>query len=262
LRVSEARQKEGYSVEIRVPFKRVAGYRPGDLGLALQVTVADSDRRDGRVKSAMTSGHGRVTFTRAKSGIDGFLRDLKAGPKDVRLHLKANVVGDRRLEHVLLVKGYVGIAGQGVPSGGYFYFHPPVRSPDDVRWVKLADLNGDAKAEVLVRYLERASNGRREIVAVYRYDSGGRFSRSFAHEVLKARGSRTLSNRLRWVPRRQKRGRRIVGHDIIVDKPTAHGFDRHNFVEDPSNDVFPILLPWGKQQRRVFRFEADEFSQR
>ena len=78
----------------------------------------------------MSSGTGRITFAQAKAGIDGFLRDLKAGPADMRMHQTADVVGDRRLEHVLLVKGYVGIAGDGLPSGGYFYFHPPVRSPD------------------------------------------------------------------------------------------------------------------------------------
>ena len=85
----------------------------------------------------------------------------------------------------------------GCPRADTSISTPPSAAPTDVRWVKLADLNGDAKAEVLVRYLERAANGRREVVAVYRYDSSGRFGRSFAQEVLKARGSRTLSNRLR-----------------------------------------------------------------
>lgn len=253
---AEALQTDGYSVELALPLAEVPGFREGVLGVPVSVTVFDADRRSGEIESRL-AGAGKLVFAQARADIDAFLEAVNAAGKPIRFRRSGDVYGDARLEQVLLVGRTLGIVGQGMPEGGFYYVELPARSADHVRWIRLVELNGDGKLEIVVRYVEHAANGRREIVELYRFNSAGKLVRPFAHEVLKGQGSRVLTNRVRFAKRRGARGL-----DLVIDRPAARGFDARNYREERSTSIYPILLPWDEPKQQTFRFEGDVFSVR
>jgi hypothetical protein len=263
--MAEAMQKQGYSVELRVPFKQIPGYRKGSPSFRGAVWVADSDSRAkmkiqtimGTARSART---GRFVFAQAQAELSGFLRDRGYSPTQVRMKKNVNVVGTRQVEQVVLVGRTIGIIGNELPGGAYFFIDLPVKQHSDVYWLRPMDLNGDGKAELVTRYVERAGNGRRELVVVFRFNDADKFVRSFGHEILKGQGRQVITNR--FTTRRRRRGRRPGGVDLIFDRPRAQGFTRESYREVPSGDCFSILLPWGEEKKRRFVFEGEEFSQK
>jgi hypothetical protein len=228
------------------------------------IAVADSDSRaQMKVQTVMATApstkRGAFVFAQASADLSSFLKDRGYSSGQVRTKLSADVVGDRRQEQVVLVGRTIGIVGDGLPGGSYFYLDLGVMQPRDIYWLKVMDLNGDGKGELVTRYIERAGNGRRELLAVFRFTQGEKFVRSFAHEILKGQGERMIVNRFALKPWRG--GKKKHGIDIIVDKPVAHGFSEETYRETPSSDAHPILLPWSEPRKRRFRFEGDEFSE-
>jgi len=266
IQMAEAMQKHGYSIELRIPFKQMAGFRKGAPAYPGAVQVADSDSKakmtvQSVIGTARSARQGRFAFAQARAELSNFLRDRGYGPGQVRIRANANVVGTRQVEQVILVGRTIGIVGDELPGGGYFYLDLPVQRPRDVYWLKLLDLNGDGKAEIVTRYVERAGNGRRELIAVFRFNDANKFVRSFAHEILKGQGTRVITNRFA-IKRRRRRGRKPGGVDLIFDKPAARGFTKESFREAPCADCFSIILPWEEEKRRHFVFEGDQFFQR
>ncbi|MCA9670639.1 MAG: hypothetical protein KC503_33815 [Myxococcales bacterium] len=263
VKIAESMQKRGWSVEIALPLRKLPGFRAGSPSMRASVSVADTDHPSAKKpQHVMRAPFSRISFAQQRANLLAFLKDKGFRASQIRFKRNANVVGDRRLEQVLLVGRTIGIVGDGLPGGGYFYLNLPVSSGRDVRWIKLVDLNGDGLQEILVQLVERASNGRRELVAIYRYNDSNQFVRPMQVEVLKAQGSRYIKNRFRMLRRRKrKRGQKRRGYDLWFDKPKAGGFDQSSYREAPASDAFPILLPWGETKKRGFRFEGEEFSQ-
>jgi hypothetical protein len=257
VRMAEARQLRGWSVELALPLSKVPGYRKGKEGVPLSVRFVDVDWR-GKVDSVVGSGPARLVVAQVVADLRAFLGAMKATRKQIRWRGSADVVGDKGIEQVLLVGTRVGIVGAGLPGGGYFYFSLPVKTAKDVRWVKLLDLNGDRQKEIVIRYTQRGSRGRRELVVVHRFDSVNKFVRPFAHELVKGQGKNVIENRLRFKRWRKRRRR---GLEIVIDKPTAKGFTQASYKENPATDVNPILLPWGETKKRRYRFEGDQYSE-
>ncbi|MCK5800965.1 MAG: hypothetical protein KAI47_27445, partial [Deltaproteobacteria bacterium] len=164
VRMAEAKKLGGWSVELALPLAKVPGYRAGREAIPLTINFVDADWR-GKVDSVISSGPARLVMAQVAAEFKTFLADMKVTSKDVRWHASADVVGDKGLERVLLFHKRVGIVGAGLPRGGYFYFDLPVKAARDIRWVKLMDLNGDRQKEIVIRYLQRGSGGRRGVVA-------------------------------------------------------------------------------------------------
>jgi hypothetical protein len=264
IKMAEAMQPKGYSVELRFPLKSVPGYKAGVAALPGAVWVADSDSKaQGKVQTVMgtapSGSKGSLTFAQAKADLSGFLKDRGYSTSDIRMKASADVVGDSRPEQVLLVGRTIGIIGEGLPGGSYFFLDL-AKKAKDIFWLKIVDLNGDKKMEILARYAERGGNGRRELVAVFRFDASNKFVRSFAHEILKGQGSSVVTNRFSLKPRKG-RGKKRGGVDLIFDMPKAQGFTEASYREIPAQDCFPILLPWDSTKKRHFRFEGEEYSQ-
>jgi hypothetical protein len=264
IRMAEAMQRGGYSVELRLPYKRLPGFRKGSPAYRGAVWVADSDSkakmRTETLMGTAPARRGEFSFAQARANLGLFLRDKGYGMHQVRARYHADVVGDKGVEQVVLVGKTIGIVGDHLPGGSYFFLDLPVRKPRDIYWLKPKDLNGDRKSELVVRYVERSGNGRREIISVFRFNDANRFVRSFAHEILKGQGKRMIVNRFRFKPWRGRRRKR--GVDLIFDRPAARGFTQDNYREAPTTDFFSILLPWGKEKKRHFRFEGEEYFQK
>jgi hypothetical protein len=259
MKMAEALQQHGYSLELQLPLGLLPGFRKGMTSFAAAVWVADSDSKAQRrtqtiLGTAPSAAEGRFVFSEAHRELQGFLQDKGYGPRDIRFDKQADVVGDKTAERVLLVGKTIAIMGQDLPGGAYFYLDLAVARAQDISWLKLVDLNGDKKVELLTRHLESSHNGRRELISVFRYNSSNRFVRAFVHEILKGQDDRTLSNRLTIKHHRQ-------GNDLMFDRPLAKGFTEKTYQEQPASDCFPILLPWGSEKSRTFRFEGDSYYQ-
>lgn len=253
IKVAEAMQPKGWSVELEIAIKAIPGHRSGQGAISVDISHVDVDWR-GKVDSRVSTGKSRLVIAQVVADLKGFLNDIGVNEKAIRRRYIADVVGDRGVEHILLVKKIIGIVGSGLPQGGYFYFNLPIAKAEDLLFLKLLDLNGDGQKEIVVRYLQRASSGRREILAVYRFTQTNKFTRPFAHEVLKGRGNAYIKNQVQFK-------RRKKGIDIVIAKPYANGFTQDNFRENPATDMHGILLPWSEKQKEVFRFEGDEYSE-
>jgi len=283
-KMAEAMQTGGYSIELFLPWKQVPGYKQGAPSFPGAVWVYDSDSKArGKVQTVMgtaASGQrGSFTFAQAKVDLSAFLKDKGFSAKDVRTKINADVVGDGRLEQVVLARGTIGVVGEDLPGGSYFYLDLPVKQGKDVYWLKVMDINGDGKGELVTRYAERAGNGRRELIAVYRFNDSNQFVRWFAHEILKGQGERMITNRFTMKPRKGSKGKVAKGKkgkkgkgktvrtsggsgvDFIFDKPAARGFTEQTFREEASQDCHSILLPWGETKKRQFRFEGEEYQE-
>jgi hypothetical protein len=264
VQMAEAMQKHGYSVELGIPLKSIPGYRAGVPSIPGAVWVADSDSKaKGQTETIMATAasakQGSFSFAQAKADLTAFLKDKGYSAKDIRAKINADVVGDSRQEQVLLAGKTIGVVGDGVPGGGYVFLDIGVPAKD-IYWLKVMDINGDGKGELITRYAERGRNGRRELLAVYRLDDSGKFTRPFAHEILKGQGERVITNRYVLKPRKRK-GKKKAGVDFLVDKPAAKGFTAETYQESPAADCFPILLPWGETKKRAFRFDGDEIQE-
>jgi hypothetical protein len=260
IEMAEAMQTGGYSIELRMPYRAVPGYRHGGPSFPGAVWVADSDSKAQRrtqtiMGTAPSTRGGRLVFAQARAELDSFLRDRGFSQGQIRMKRSADVVGDRQMEQILLVGHTIGIVGRELPGGTYFFLDLPVRQAKDVYWLKISDLNGDGKQELITRYVERSENGRRELIVVYRFNDSNSFVRSFAHEILKGQGKKTIVNR--YALKRRK-----GGVDLIFDRPVAKGFSKDTYREVSCTDCFSILLPWGEEKRRHFRFEGEEYFQK
>lgn len=258
VKMAEAIQTGGWAVELRLAMNRIPGFRPGQGAVHLEVAVADADWR-AKVETVMSTGGARLVVAQVMADLSAFLKSMKASQRDIRMRKAADVVGKRRVEQVVWLKRAIGIVGEDLPGGGFFYFNLPVAQAADIRWVRLMDLNGDRQKEIVTRYLQRGGGGRREVVAVYRFNQVNKFVRPFAHELLKGQGSRTITNRLSFKKRRRGRG-----IEIVVDEPKANGFTQQSYKENPAENIHGIILPWAEKekQKRVFRFTGDEYEER
>ncbi len=263
VKMAEALQRNGYSMELAILNSSIPGFRTGAPSFSGSVQVMDSDSKAGMrtqtVMSTAPAGRGRFVFAQAEAQMKAFLKARGYRRSQIRARAVVNVVGDKRLETVVLVGKTIGVLGEGLPQGGFFFYNLPVRKGKDVYWLKVMDLNGDGKQEMVTRFVERSGNGRRELIAVYRYTETNKFMRSFSHEILKGQKKKIILNRYAF--KKRKKRRKVLGVDLIFDKPQARGFTKETYKEAPSTDAQSIILPWDEEKKRHFRFEGEQYFQ-
>jgi hypothetical protein len=193
------------------------------------------------------AGLSTLEFAAARAAYEGFLTSVKAGPRDVSFDAIGNVTPTG--------KGRVVVAGTtlGILTDEYAYIGLPVRAKADIREVRLADLAGDGKDAVLVRYIERGGGGSREVLAAYRLAGEG-LRRVFGVEVAKSAGDKKLATKVSVAP--VKKGR---GMEILVEALPAVGWTAESYAETPSEDLVSIPLPWSPGKKARFQFKGDTY---
>ncbi|MBX3250999.1 MAG: hypothetical protein KF901_27730 [Myxococcales bacterium] len=163
-----------------------------------------------------------------------------------RFAQRANVAEDARPEHLVVLGRTLLVVGPGFRGGdGYFAYDVPAQRDDDVLGVEAADLNGDGRAEVLLRVRQHLGEVTREVLLVHQFTRDGSFPRMLAVEVARVQGDRRLEVDVR--PRRD-------GLELAPGR--ARGFDALSWPwadGDGSDGVDPILLPW---RDRAVRYRA------
>src|SRR5262249_30644485 len=154
---------------------------------------------------------GRVVFGDADSALDGFLKDRGLRRSDLWFD-KAIAFGGRGSSG-----GRVVLAGRNLAfiTDSYVFIELPVKARADVKDGRGGDLTGAGRQAVVVRYVERAGGGSRDVLSAYRV-AGDSVHRVFAAEVAKATGAGHIEDKVGFV----KRGRAT---DIVIDAGSADG---------------------------------------
>ncbi|MCS6912899.1 MAG: hypothetical protein RMK29_05185 [Myxococcales bacterium] len=239
IEVYDALRKDGYAIEMRLPFVLLPGHRAGvPLPLGVRVVDGDSWAHPQVASIAETSpldrpqDLSRLVWQEAESALTQLLQDLRASRSDIWWERDGDIGGGPA--QILLIGRYLGVVGK---EYGWQELAP---SRADIREVQLVDI-GNRQQAVAVRVSETGGGGQREVLRLYRL-LGGRFQVIFAAEVAKQVGDRRLSTQVRYV----RRGQSV---DLVLWPQPPVGFTPDTYHELPASDVEPILLPW--QDRRV-----------
>ncbi|MCX7635657.1 MAG: hypothetical protein N2Z74_07940 [Syntrophales bacterium] len=255
--VAEALQSHGYSIEIRLPLKAIPGFRERASSIPASVSVADCDSKVlGKTEKVISSaddqtthqGLGRFTFGESVDMLGHFLKSMGLSPRDVVFDKTFEMGGDPGPERVILAGPYIAVIGEE-----YHYVKLNVKSPKDIIEFRVLDLTGDGIHSIVVRTVERAPSGSRQILHVFRMVGAG-MKRPFAAEVAKEQGKNRIISRVSFVRHKKKT-------DIVIEAGKAEGWDASTFREEPADDVIPILLPWGEKRKAIYRFKGDEFEE-
>jgi hypothetical protein len=257
LEVAEARQPRGWSVEVRLRTAAIPGFSARAMALRGGVAVADCDSKvHAKTEKIISSsnGHqnanqlGRFTFGETQDVVAHFLKQQGLTARDVVFDKSVEMGGDPGLERVVVAGQYLAVFGEE-----YYFVKLNVKSVRDISDFRLVDLAGDGKHAMVVKTIERAGNGARQILHVFKLVGAG-IQRPFAAEVAKESGPNKLVSRVTFV--KWKRHTDIV---IEAGKPT--GWNQQNYQEQAADDVIPILLPWGERPKVRYRFKGDQFEE-
>jgi hypothetical protein len=182
-----------------------------------------------------------------------YRRDRKVGAKDKpRFDLVTNVAEDGRLERILVFGRDLVVVGKGFLGGqGYAALGVGFADAKDVADVTTRDLNGDGRAEIVVRGVQHVPAppelGKgvldRELLLVYTV-ADGKIARVFAAETAVSMGDHRVSSTLGLSPAAPG-GR---GLELVMGPGHAAGWDPKTFPfrqeTAPINGVEPLVLPW------------------
>ena len=254
----------GYTVEAFVPFALL----PGGAASAPRI---DRMRAAMRLRDVDQAAHpsieaepstatvdprhlDRLPLVAADSGITPLLTTFARAHHLVgstpTFERAADVAFDSAAETVILLGTHVFVAGRGYRGGRAFdYLELPVTGAGDLHGVDLIDLDGDGKAELLVRMRQRNDQGTRDLLGVVSFRDA-RVALSAAIEERKQTPAGTIEAPARIV--RQRGGPPLLEHRVGV----ARGLSAANYAERPANDAMGVLLPWGEIARRTYRFRG------
>ena len=255
--VAEALQTRGYSVEVRIPLPSIPGFAPRAMAIRGGIAVADCDSKlhaktekiistaDGLAKAAQL---GRFTFGETVDALAHFLKSMGLTQRDVTFDRAFEMGGDPGLERVVLAGSYIAIMGEE-----YHYVKLNVKSASDISGFQVLNLTGDGRHSIVVKTIERAGGGARQILHVFKLVGAG-IQRPFATEIAKQQGQNKLVSRVSFV-RHKKR------LELLVEAGKPEGWNAQNYREAPADDVVPILLPWSDKTKARYRFTGDEYEE-
>ncbi len=250
VKIEDTMQQRGWSVEIIIPFRRLAGLTKFSPNISADIVYKDFDIGHGKKQVAFRD---KLQFPGAASQLRGFLRSTKLRRSQIHTDKLVNVDSKRGPERVVIGGLYVGVI-----SDSFTYMRLPAQSKKDVKSVRVIDLAGKGRHAILAEYRQHGNGGSRDVVAVWYVMNSGKIRRVLAFEVRKAKGGNVLANK--WKLTRPGKHRRIRrrrrGYDILVTAGKAKGWDEDNYFIAPSRDVNPILLPWSDDTSSVYTFSG------
>lgn len=244
--IEDTLQEQGWSMEVAVPLRQIAGLGMGAPGVSARVSYRDADRGG---QGSPVSFAGTLVFRASAEAFKGFLAAVKLAPGSIRMDAIADFDGTSGVERVV-----AGGAALGVITDSFAYMMLPVAAPADVRRVEAVDLRGDGTMSIVTELRQHGNGGSRDLLVVWGLAAQDRFERVLAVEVRKELRGKKLRNRWSLVPRTGKRGQELV---IEVGPDDVTGWNENNFLESPAEDVQPILKPWSQETTVRFSFEGN-----
>jgi hypothetical protein len=176
-----------------------------------------------------------------------------------RVDLAVDVAGDGQVERVLLHDRDIVVFGKGFKGGtGYAALTLQMfASSSDVTEMTARDVNGDGKAEIVVKGVVHASRPGgdsvdREVILVFKVE-GDAIRRVFSAEIGRAIGKKRVSAIVRFVG---------GGIELAPGSATEWTQATYPFTQDtaPVGGLEPLLLPWGGAQPTRYRWSNGTFT--
>lgn len=187
--------------------------------------------------------------------LDLYRKDRKLDSKSKpRFDLATDVAEDRQNERILVFGRELVVFGKGFQGGqGYTALSVGFADPRDVADVTTRDLNGDGKAEILVRGVQRIDAPKdlgkgkieRELLLVYTVQ-GDKLIRVAALETGMRFEDKRVASTVAFLPAAQ-------GLDLQMGPGNAVGWDQKSFPfrqeTAPISGIEPLVLPWSSPVR-------------
>ena len=176
-----------------------------------------------------------------------------------RFDLAANVAGDSQNERVLLHDRDVVVFGKGFKGGtGYtFITLAQFASSSDITEMTARDVNGDGKAEILVKGVIHANGPGgdkvdREALLVFAVVNDT-LKRIFAAEIGRAMGNKRVNGTVRFP---------AGGIELAPGNAVVWTAATYPFTQDTAavGGLEPLLLPWGGAQPVRYRWSNGAFT--
>ncbi len=264
-RILEAAVSGGYELEAFLPVALVPN--PGRLSAMraavrlVDVDVATAPEVEATVSSAEVSRSALASVPEARmhsgpaNAVATFRRDQGLTGAPIRFEFWGDLAGDDREERVLVIGGALVVVGEGYRDGrGYDFERLGVRSAEDVQRARLEDLNGDGKAEIVLRVRVRDRAGLRASWMVLGTQGDG-LAELFSVPVFERTRQGIVRSRVEL--RRQRRGAPFI--DVHVGD--AEGIDPATYASPTAADAIPILLPWGPVLRQTYQWNGSAFAE-
>jgi hypothetical protein len=167
-----------------------------------------------------------------------------------RFDREANLVGGAAKERSFVHERQVVVSGPDLgPAPTYVGYSLPVQRADDLLGLELADVTGDARGELLVRYRMQTSTTEHELLLVLRMeeqDGARKLAPLLVAELTRRRGSDAILNEVQ-----------LKAGKLTIAPGRAQGFTRENypFPNEASPGIERLLLPWLDTPRR-YRFDG------
>ena len=246
VRAVSALQQNGWAVELAVPMSAIPGYKVG-MPLAYKLQAADCDSKAVLKTERTVEASGNLVFAEGDAALEGFLKDRNLRRSDIWFD-RGISLGNKSGGRVVLASRYLAFI-----TDGYVFLELPVKQRADVKETRLADLAGDGRQSIVMRYVERGTGGTRDVLAAWRIVGDSEIRRVFAAEVGKQTAAGRVDDKVAFV----KRGRAT---DILVEAGTAAGVSAATWKESPADDMVPVMLPWSDDRRARYQFSGDEYK--
>ena len=225
--IADSLQPHGFSIELRIPAARVAGFSASTPSLALEIVFHDADLAAGG-KDTDIPLDATIELSDRKDLLDDFLKTAGLHKSDVTLDVMAELDPDRRGKERLVAGGTV----IGVLTDQFAYVSLPVPHASDVRAVKLLPL-GPHGQQVIAAIVRQAGNGgTRDLLMLWTVWSG-QLQPLAQIEIRKEQGGNVLEST--WA---------IKGAELLVTPKPSVGWTAETWNESPADDADPIALPW------------------
>ncbi|MDB4970496.1 MAG: hypothetical protein JWN44_6185 [Myxococcales bacterium] len=246
IKAVSALQEHGWAVELAVPFSAVPGWKAG-MPLSYRVGVADCDSKAAFTTDKTLDAGGSLVFAEGDSALEGFLKDRGLKRGDIWFDKGVSLGGKSG--------GRVVLAGRNLAfiTDGFVFVELPFKARADAKEARLADLAGDGRHALIVRYVERGNGGSREVLAAYRIAGESEIRRVFAAEVAKQAPQGRIDDKVSYL----KRGRAT---DILIEAGSAPGLSAETWKEAPADDMIPLMLPWADDRHARYQFSGDEYK--
>ncbi|MEM9694027.1 MAG: hypothetical protein AAGA56_15880, partial [Myxococcota bacterium] len=246
-KIVEAPHEGGFSVEglvpwaaiprsrrVRIGYRGALRYRDTDRGCAIGTSTATAyaELPSVSMPSELALGHGLLRR-----------RNIETPPQ---FNLLVDVVGDRRLERVLVYDRYLAVLGPGYRAGEEYYYRD-LNTPQILE-LKAKDWTGDGRVDLLIKKRVTGTRGHVDVVELISYHGGAEAPAAvFAHEVaLSLEGGGTITNAYELTGE----GART---EVVLEPGTEQGIDRGRFERVSNTGAPPVLVPWGRVTKQVYR---------
>lgn len=256
--IVEAPSDTGLTFEARVPwsvFPEAKKVRSGLRG-ALSYKDVDGGGKTALVASAKGTGSSLPPFTiEAEYALLRSLVYPKALSPRPTKQLTGNLVGDEMYETVSVYERYLAITGWNYRNGSEFYYQDlNVLTPANLLGIRLEDVTGDGRSEIVLRRRVGSSGDSKDFFEVWTFRSKDQGPEPlFQHETGLVLGSQKIENEVKL---EKKKGK----WQVVVAQGEHDGIEPSEWEGPTISGDRATLMPWETVESRRYEWDGKTFA--